>query len=109
MGNTVSSALFGVLGGVHYAAPIVILIMILLLISNQYSSISVKKSFFIVLLLCMTAAIWQMATDIRMSDAAVLYRYGSEHHAGGGVVGGVIASFLYKELGLAGSYVVVFF
>ena len=109
VGNTVSSALFGVLGGVHYAAPIVILIMILLLISNQYSSISVKKSFFIVLLLCMTAAIWQMATDIRMSDAAVLYRYGSEHHAGGGVVGGVIASFLYKELGLAGSYVVVFF
>lgn len=109
VGNTVSSALFGVLGGVHYAAPIVILIMILLLISNQYSSISVKKSFFIVLLLCMTAAIWQMATDIRMSDAGVLYRYGSEHHAGGGVVGGVIASFLYKELGLAGSYVVVFF
>ena len=109
VGNTVSSALFGVLGGVHYAAPIVILIMILLLISNQYSSISVKKSFFIVLLLCMTAAIWQMATDIRMSDAGVLYRYGSEHHAGGGVVGGVIACFLYKELGLAGSYVVVFF
>ena len=39
VGNTVSSALFGVLGGVHYAAPIVILIMILLLISNQYLSL----------------------------------------------------------------------
>lgn len=109
VGSTVSSSLFGVLGGVHYVAPIVILIMILLLISNQYNSISVKKSFFIVLLLCMTAAIWQMGTDINMSDTSVLYRYGSLNHAGGGVVGGVISSFLYKELGLAGSYVVVFF
>lgn len=109
VGSTVSSALFGVLGGVHYVAPIVILIMILLLISNQYNSISVKKSFFIVLLLCMTAAIWQMGTDINMSDTGILYRYGSLNHAGGGVVGGVISSFLYKELGLAGSYVVVFF
>lgn len=109
VGNVVSSALFGVLGGVHYVAPIVILIMILLLISNQYSSISVKKSFFIVLLLCMTAAIWQMATDIRMSDTSALFLYGTVYHAGGGVVGGVISSFLFKELGLAGSYVVVFF
>ncbi|MBS7008489.1 DNA translocase FtsK [Anaerostipes sp.] len=109
VGNTVSSALFGVLGGVHYAAPVVILIMILLLISNQYNSISVKKSFFIVLLLCMTAAIWQMGTDIHMSDISAFYRYGSVKHAGGGVIGGVVSSFLYKELGLVGSYVVVFF
>lgn len=109
VGSIVSSALFGVLGGVHYVAPIVIFIMILLLISNQYSSISVKKSFFIVLLLCMTAAIWQMATDIHMSDPDVLYQYGKANHAGGGVTGGVISSFLYRELGLAGSYVVVFF
>lgn len=109
IGNSISSFLFGVFGGTHYIVPIAGLILSVLLISNDYSSLAIKKTFFAILLLCMISAILQMIFDIKITDIHAAFLHSSKFHTGGGVVGAGICSVLYKEMGIAGTSVIVFF
>lgn len=109
LGDSISSFLFGVFGGTHYIIPLAGLLLSLLLISNDYSSLAVKKTFFSLLLLCMISAVQQMILNISAGDLNEAFYYSSNHHAGGGVVGTWICSLLYRESGIAGTIVVVFF
>lgn len=107
IGDTISSFLFGVMGGTHYIGPLVGLVLSLLLISNDYNSLAVKKSFFSLILLCMVSTFQQMVIDIKVTDISKAFLSSSQDHTGGGAVGSFICSFLYGEIGIAGTYVII--
>lgn len=108
LGDDISSFLFGIFGGTFYIIPIAGFFLSILLISNNYSSLAVKKTFFSMLLLCMVSAFLQMILDIEVNQMEEAFYFSSVHHIGGGLIGGWICSFLYRETGMAGTIVVVF-
>lgn len=109
IGNSISSFLFGAFGGTHYIVPLAGLMLSLLLISNDYSSLAMKKTFFAILFLCMISTILQMIFDMQETNISAAFLYSSKSHVGGGAVGAWICSILHKEIGIAGTSVVVFF
>ena len=74
---------------------------------NDYSSLAVKKTCFAILLLCMVSTIFQMIYNIEVKDAYSAFVFSGRTHRGGGYLGALICSILYKELGGAGSVLVV--
>lgn len=107
IGNSISTFFFGVFGTIHYIIPAVGFILAILLISNDYSSLAVKKTCFAILLLCMISTIFQMIYNIEVKDAYSAFVFSGRTHRGGGYLGALICSILYKELGGAGSILVV--
>ncbi len=109
IGNSISAFLFGAFGGTHYIIPAAGLLLSILLISNDYSSLAIKKTFFAILLLCMISTVLQMILNIRITSTYEAFLYSSKSHIGGGAVGAWICSILYKEMGIAGTSVIVCF
>lgn len=107
IGNSISTFFFGAFGTTHYVIPAVGFILAILLISNDYSSLAVKKTCFAILLLCMISTIFQMIYNIEVRDAYSAFVFSGRTHRGGGYLGALICSVLYKELGGAGSVLVV--
>lgn len=107
IGNSISTFFFGAFGTTHYIIPAVSFILAILLISNDYSSLAVKKTCFAILLLCMVSTIFQMIYNIEVRDAYSAFVFSGRTHRGGGYLGALICSILYKELGGAGSVLVV--
>ena len=107
IGNSISTFFFGAFGTTYYIIPVVGFILAILLISNDYSSLAVKKSCFAILLLCMISTIFQMVYNIEVKDAYSAFVFSGRTHRGGGYLGALICSILYKELGGAGSVLVV--
>ena len=107
IGNSISSFLFGAFGTTHYIIPVVGFILALLLISNDYSSLAIKKTFFAIILLCMISTIFQMVFNIEVKSASSAFVLSGRTHRGGGFLGAAICSLLYKELGGAGSVLIV--
>lgn len=107
IGNSISTFFFGAFGTTHYVIPAVGFILAILLISNDYSSLAVKKTCFAILLLCMISTIFQMIYNIEVRDAYAAFVFSGRTHRGGGYLGALICSVLYKELGGAGSVLVV--
>lgn len=109
IGDSISTFLFGVFGGTHYIVPVVGLVLSLLLISNDYSSLAIKKSVFAILLLCMISTVMQMILHINVSSAGAAFFHSSRFRNGGGAVGAWFCMALYKEVGIAGTVVIVLF
>ena len=107
IGNSISTFFFGAFGTTHYIIPAVSFILTILLISNDYSSLAMKKTCFAILLLCMVSTIFQMIYNIEVRDAYSAFVFSGRTHRGGGYLGALICSILYKELGGAGSVLVV--
>ena len=107
IGNSISTFLFGAFGTIHYIIPIVGFLLAILLISNDYSSLAIKKVCFAILLLCMISTIFQMVYNIEVKDAYSAFVLSGKTHKGGGFLGAWICKVLYKELGSAGSILVV--
>lgn len=107
IGNSISRFFFGAFGTTYYIVPIAAFLLAILLISNDYSSLAVKKTCFAVLLLCMISTIFQMVFNIEVRDATSAFLFSGRTHRGGGFLGALICSFLYKELGGAGSVLIV--
>jgi len=105
IGNSISTFFFGAFGTTYYIVPIVAFLLVILLISNDYSSLAIKKVCFTILLLCMISTIFQMVFEVK--DAYSAFLFSGRTHRGGGFIGALIGSFLYKELGGAGSVLVV--
>ena len=107
IGNSISSFLFGAFGTTYYIVPIAGFVLALLLISNDYSSLAIKKTIFAIILLCMISTIFQMTFNIEIKNAYSAFAISGRTHRGGGFLGAVICSLLYKELGGAGSVLIV--
>ena len=107
IGNSISTFLFGAFGTTYYIIPVAAFLLAILLISNDYSSLAIKKTCFAILLLCMVSTIFQMVFNIEVKDASAAFLFSGRTHRGGGFLGALICSFLYKELGGAGSVLIV--
>ena len=107
IGNSISRFFFGAFGTTYYIVPIAAFLLAILLISNDYSSLAVKKTCFAIILLCMISTIFQMIYNIEVRDAYSAFVFSGRTHRGGGYLGALICSVLYKELGGAGGVLVV--
>lgn len=107
IGDSISSFLFGLFGGVHYIVPVAGFLLSILLISNDYSSLAVKKTCFAILLLFMISTILQMSVDIQVTDPGKMFLESSSTHKGGGLLGAWLCSILYRETGMAGTILIV--
>lgn len=107
IGDSISSFLFGLFGGVHYIVPVAGFLLSILLISNDYSSLAVKKTCFAILLLFMISTILQMSVDIQVTDPGKMFLESSRTHKGGGLLGAWLCSILYRETGMAGTILIV--
>lgn len=107
IGDSISSFLFGLFGGVHYIVPVAGFLLSILLISNDYSSLAVKKTCFAILLLFMISMILQMSVDIQVTDPGKMFLESSRTHKGGGLLGAWLCSILYRETGMAGTILIV--
>ena len=107
IGNSISTFFFGAFGTTYYIVPVAAFLLAILLISNDYSSLAIKKTCFAILLLCMVSTIFQMVFNIEVRDATSAFLFSGRTHRGGGFLGALICSFLYKELGGAGSILIV--
>lgn len=107
IGNSISRFFFGAFGTTYYIVPVAAFLLAILLISNDYSSLAVKKTCFAILLLCMISTIFQMIFNIEVRDATSAFLFSGRTHRGGGFLGALICSFFYKELGGAGSVLIV--
>lgn len=106
-GDSISSFLFGLFGGTYYIVPVAGFVLSILLISNDYSSLAVKKTCFAVVLLFMISTILQMIADPGITDPGEMFLESSKTHMGGGLLGAWICSMLYREIGMAGTILIV--
>lgn len=102
VGEWVSSFFFGIFGVVQYFVPILGIAISGLLISNKCSAISVRKSVSLFILFSMLATLAQICIDGESGEFTSIleyYRYASEYHLGGGLIGGIISFCLIKSVG----------
>lgn len=102
VGEWVSSFFFGIFGAVQYFVPVLGIAISGLLISNKCSAISIRKSVSLFILFSMLSTLAQICVDADENlSLGILgyYRYASEHHSGGGLIGGLISYCLVKSVG----------
>lgn len=102
VGEWVSSFFFGIFGAVQYLVPVLGIAISGLLISNRCSAISIRKSVSLFILFSMLSTLAQICVDAEGSSSLEIlgyYRYASEHHSGGGLIGGLISYCLVKSVG----------
>ncbi|WP_026670062.1 FtsK/SpoIIIE family DNA translocase [Butyrivibrio sp. AE3006] len=110
-GNVLSGIMFGVFGITAYIIPLVIFASAALLLSNGTSPAALRKVISGLVLLLVIAMLLELVTGrvegMTTFDGAGLYKAASEARNGGGFIAGSIAYFLYHNLSLAGTLIVM--
>ncbi|WP_026494745.1 FtsK/SpoIIIE family DNA translocase [Butyrivibrio sp. WCD3002] len=110
-GNVLSGVLFGIFGITAYIIPLVIFASSALLLSNGTSPAALRKVISGLVLLLVIAMLLELVTGrvqgMVSFDGAGLYSAASEARNGGGFIAGSIAYFLYHNLSLAGTLIVM--
>ncbi len=110
LGEWVSSFFFGIFGAVQYFVPVLGIAISGLLISNRCSAISIRKSVSLFVLFSMLATLAQICVDAdEKLELGILgyYRYASENHSGGGLIGGLISYCLVNSVGKIVAVIIV--
>lgn len=111
VGDAVSSVMFGLLGVMAYAAPVLVFLAIAFGMANQGQYIATMKLVAGVVLFVLIGVVFELIQgnlplmdQYRMNE---LYESGSMDRAGGGVLCGSVAYLLYHFLDMAGTIFVV--
>ena len=110
--TAVHDVLVGVLGMVGYLFPFVFFIVSAILISNKWEKVAKVKlsaSIVLIIILCITAQLIFASKFVDPSkisdiDFGSLYNDSAQN---GGFIGGVLARFLWKYIGIAGTIVIL--
>ena len=109
VGNAVSSFFFGIFGLVAYLFPILLLVATFFGISNQGNRIATIKLLAGGVLTVFLSVLVELFVHGDAPYAAMrAFYYGRESKAGGGLLGGMIASGLVEGFGLISAYVLTF-
>ena len=109
VGNAVSSFFFGIFGLVAYLFPILLLVATFFGISNQGNRIATIKLIAGGVLTVFLSVLVELFAHGDAPYAAMrAFYYGRESKAGGGLLGGMIASGLVEGFGLISAYVLTF-
>lgn len=109
VGNTISSALFGVMGAIAYAFPFLFFLAAVFLMANKGNRLAGKKIIAALVLFLVLCGLIQLLTEGYLPNASFAdnYAVGSDYHSGGGVIGGAISKSTTAAFGIAGSYVIL--
>ena len=109
VGQAVSGFLFGVFGLVAYVLPVLLLIASFFAVSNRgnfHASIKLVAGVLFVAFFCLFLALAGSSSEYYEPMKA--YTYSATERAGGGIVGGALASVMVKAFGVIGSYIIDF-
>lgn len=112
MSAGIRNAMFGVFGLLAYLIPILIFLGFAFGISNKGNTVAIVKMVSAVILLFLLgilAYLFMKQEQLLTGDSLIqeLYQTSAEHHAGGGVLFGVIAHGMYTLMGIGGTIFVV--
>ncbi|NLL79147.1 MAG: DNA translocase FtsK [Clostridiales bacterium] len=111
VGNAISSVMFGLLGVMAYAAPVLVFLAIAFGMANKGQYIATMKLVAGIVLFLLIGIVFELIHgNLPMMDSYrinELYESGSMDRAGGGVLCGSIAYFLYHFLDMAGTVFVI--
>lgn len=109
VGNAVSGFFFGILGLIAYFFPILLLIATFFGISNHGNHVATIKLIAGGVATAFLSVLMELLAHGGAPYAAMrAFYYGRENKAGGGWLGGLIATGLVKGFGLVGAYVITF-
>ncbi len=110
-GNAVSNVQFGLFGIAAFIMPVVFFGSVALLLSNEGSPAAISKVVSGLVLLLTFSMLLELFTGriqgMGVYDGAEIYRAAGEHRNGGGFFAGSLTYFLYKNLSLAGTLIVM--
>ncbi len=110
VGAVISSVTFGIWGWIGYLVPILLFIGITLFYLNRDKKkiyIKLLAGLILVIALCTLSEL--LLSNFNAEETIVsYYNYSSEHHVGGGSVGGIFAKLLSPTIGYAGTVVIQF-
>lgn len=112
MSAGIRNAMFGVFGLLAYLIPILIFLGFAFGISNKGNTVAIVKMVSAVVLLFLLGILsylFMKQEQLLTGDSLIqeLYQTSAEHHAGGGVLFGVIAHGMYTLMGIGGTIFVV--
>ena len=107
VGDLFSDVMFGILGLISYAAPVLFFLAVAFGISNRGNSIAVRKLVAAVILFLLIEMACDLFTGEWNADSVYhvkdLYERCSRNHNGGGVIGGTLAYVSYHFLSMVGT------
>ena len=109
VGQAVSGFLFGVFGLIAYVLPVLLLIASFFAVSNRgnfHASIKLVAGVLFVAFFCLFLSLAGSSSEYYEPMKA--YTYSATERAGGGIVGGALASVMVKAFGVIGSYIIDF-
>lgn len=112
MSAGIRNGMFGVFGLLAYLIPILIFLGFAFGISNKGNTVAIVKMVSAVILLFLLgilAYLFMKQEQLLTGDSIIqeLYQTSAEHHAGGGVLFGIIAHGMYTLMGMGGTIFVV--
>ncbi len=111
VGNTLSNVMFGIFGLTAYVMPLVIFLMIAFGMVNSGSPIAARKLVAGVLLFLIVGIVCDLFTGAPQAAESYqikeIYTRCSDVHSGGGVIGGSLAYFSCRFLGMIGTVLVL--
>ncbi|MDD5867217.1 MAG: DNA translocase FtsK 4TM domain-containing protein, partial [Lachnospiraceae bacterium] len=106
-GKTVCGFFFGLFGLLNYLLPPALCLGVFYYISNKNDAYALRKLIYSALfawfLMMFTELLAHGEESFSISDS---FLYSREHHSGGGLMGGILSSWLQTAFGLVGAYVV---
>lgn len=106
-GKTVCGFFFGLFGLLNYLLPLALCLGVFYYISNKNDAYALRKLIYSALfswfLMMFTELLAHGEESFSISDS---FLYSREHHSGGGLMGGILSSWLQTAFGLVGAYVV---
>ena len=109
VGDTISTASFGVMGLLAYIFPVLIFAGAVFLVSNKKNPLAYKKILAAIVFFVFLCGLIQLLTEGYMSSTtmAEYYTICSLYRTGGGVLGGAICISTTSAFGVAGGYVII--
>lgn len=109
VGQAVSGVLFGIFGLIAYVLPILILVASFFTASNRgnlHASIKLVAGIVFVAFFCLFLSL--AGSPDKYYEPFKAYTYSAAERAGGGIIGGALASVMVKAFGLIGAYIIDF-
>ena len=109
VGDTISTASFGVMGLLAYIFPVLIFAGAVFLVSNKKNPLAYKKILAAIVFFVFLCGLIQLLTEGYMSSTTMSEYYAicSLYRTGGGVLGGAICISTTSAFGVAGGYVII--
>ena len=109
VGNVIANWMFGVMGLLAYAFPVLLFIGLAFIVSNHTSFIAFRKVLAGIILLCAVCGFLQLVTEgYNVSNTLMDYfTLSSDYRTGGGLIGGAVCFSTAQAFGRIGGMIII--